>query len=157
MTPAPTYLELRELALDTPPIGDPPAGDDERSGVFGFVNEYQLHSKIYTISSFVTGDASVYLSQGGGYLGGVGVPNVASIGRETLPELEKIAQFMERTDSIELPKEGENIFYLLTHRGRLRRSARDITQDVKSIDFSLHAIGQAVITRMHDAKKPKTG
>lgn len=156
MQPKSEYLDLRKLAFETPRMGDPP--EDEREfGIYVFINENQRRSRIYTIRSFICGDASVYISEEGGYLGGIGVPDVSSVGRDTLPALEKIAQFMQRTDSIDLPEEGNGVFCLLTRRGRLRRSARNIEQNAKSLDFSLHLFGQALITRMHQAKMATVG
>lgn len=107
---------LRQLALSATPeqLGLPPSDETK---VFGIVMDWDLGDGIATVAAYKTGDASMYLSSGGGVIGGGQHINVreavfpyVQLGQEYISKTEKTA-------STPLPDKDCVRFYLLTNNG----------------------------------------
>ena len=73
---------------------------------------------IATIVSFETGDASMYLSSGGGVIGGIEHENVKKQAKDFVLLAQSYLDKTEKIDSIPLPDKDCIRFYLLTSAGK---------------------------------------
>ena len=110
------FNDLRQMALSATPeqLGLPTSDENK---VFGIVMDWDLGDGIATVAAYETGDASMYLSSGGGVIGGGQHDNVrqavfpyVQLGQEFLSE-------SKRTESTPLPGKDCVRFYLLTNKG----------------------------------------
>jgi hypothetical protein len=104
--------------------------------------DWGISSGTTTVVALSDGNASVYLSSGGGYMGGA--PSHASI-REAAQRMVALAAesqtLMRATNDYPLPKSGEVIFYLLTDAGVFTTSASE--EDLSSHRHPLSRLGDA--------------
>ena len=108
------YRGLRSEALSWKPsdIGLIPTGD-----AYGVVMDWGRPGGIATVTSFNSGDASLYLSTGGGVLGGVAHEPVRKAALSFVAEAAKRIPWMSPASEFPLPKIGWAYFHVLTGRG----------------------------------------
>lgn len=120
------YTDLRNIALSSTAeqIGvELPAGKGIK--VYGFVMDMDLGEGTATLASFLSGDASLYLSTGGGLIGGREHDNVSNATEVLIAKAGKYLSKAEKTTTTPLPsKDGVN-FYFLTDQG-IYRGQEDI-------------------------------
>lgn len=124
-SPETVYQGLRNMVL---------CGTRERFGLahtssptepWGVVMDWGVPSGTATVMALSDGSASIYLSSGGGYLGG---QNQESVKRSALHAIEVAREYpgqMQKTTDYILPATGEVIFYLLTDSGVLTASEKE--------------------------------
>ncbi len=96
-----------------------------------------------TVVALSDGHASIYLSNGGGYLGGS--QSHDSIRKAAQAAVTMAAEFqpqMRSTNTYPLPHRGEVIFYLLTDAGIFTASAPQ--QEMSSHQHKLSRLGDAM-------------
>lgn len=112
------YMEMREAALTVTPEQLGIDISEDSTFVYGIVMDWEIDdSTIATIVSFKTGDASLYLSSGGGIIGG-GQHDSANIASKKFVELGNnyIAEEVPVAKTT-LPIKNEILFYILTNKG----------------------------------------
>lgn len=140
-------LNLRELAFKTnitdlqsvQPIGD--------YGIFGAIMEMGHAQGFASVSSFITGDASIYFSNGGGMLGGINHQVVKNAALNFIQSSLNFITIFNKTKIHPFPKLDQTNFYILTKDGIYYTQA--ITNDLgnKRSELSpLFFAGQDVIT-----------
>jgi hypothetical protein len=80
---------------------------------FGLVIDLGLGGSIVTLSTLITGDISLYASDGGGTLGGLDEPEVKSAAVMAIKCAEAELATMTPTKTFPLPVAGQAVFYLL--------------------------------------------
>ena len=92
------YLGLRKLALETSPtmIGLP--SDLASSQPYGILMEIGLSNGVATLTSFASGDASLYFSRGGGILGGIADESIHNAAKRFVT---LVASYVDRMEPIE--------------------------------------------------------
>jgi hypothetical protein len=101
-----------------------------------------------TVVAISDGNASVYLSHGGGFIGGFAHESVRKAAQLTVAAANEIRPQMHPTTTYPLPQPGEVTFYALTDNGVFTASA--LEADLKSgrSPFSkLSNAAQEVITQ----------
>lgn len=138
-TPIPDqmYVELRtaalnrtasELELDVDPNSNQP---------YGVIMDWNVGQATSTIVSFATGDASMYYSSGGGWLGGYGVEKVNSASKEFIITASEYVNKLDKVSKYPMPPVGFMRFYILTPQGVYGSGEIDSDKLVKDgIDFS---------------------
>lgn len=118
------YQELRNQVLSgsrknfgLPPTKTP----DEPWGVIMDVTFDDGGS--YTVVSMIDGNASIYLSSGGGYIGGGDHKIVREAAQAMVTSAKRLQSKMTITTKFPLPKNGGTTFYVLTDKGILTASA----------------------------------
>lgn len=115
------YTDLRNMALSSTAeqVGvEIPAGKGIK--VYGFIMDMDLGEGTATLASFLSGDASLYLSTGGGLIGGREHDNVSDATEALIAKAGKYLSKAEKTTETPLPlKDGVN-FYFLTDEGIFR-------------------------------------
>jgi hypothetical protein len=112
------YEGLRGMALDVTPDHLQLTLPNDQTKVYGVVMDWDIGSGIATLISFETGDASMYLSSGGGMIGGGQHENVSKAVRAFV---DKAQTYLGKTNKIEktpLPDKNSVRFYLLTNKGK---------------------------------------
>ena len=125
-------------------------------GVYGVIIEMGYEKGFVTIAGFTSGDASIYFSTGGGFIGGVGKEPIKNAALNLVNTALNFVTDFEKTEQYPAPKFGQTNFYILTKDGLL-------TMEAKTNEFKpngphpltpLFAAGQDVITayRLTDKK-----
>ena len=86
--------------------------------VYGVVMDWNLGEGTATFVSFMSGDASMYTSTGGGVIGGVGHENVRKASIQFMKKGQNFVSKAQRSDDLSLPNSNSVKFFLLTTQGR---------------------------------------
>ncbi len=109
---------LRQMALDVTSEQLGIESTDDNTKAFGIVMDWDLGNGIATVSAFETGDASMYLSSGGGVIGGGQHENVRKAVFEYLKIGQKFLDKSTKTKETPLPEKNTVNFYFLTNKGK---------------------------------------
>ena len=138
-TPIPDqmYVELRtaalhrkasELGFDIEPNSNQP---------YGIIMDWNIGQATSTIVSFATGDASMYYSTGGGWLGGFGVEKVSSASKEFVIVAGEYVDKLNKVSDYPMPPVGFMRFYIITPQGVYGSGDVDNDKLMKDgVDFS---------------------
>ena len=110
------YEELRNKALKVSPK-DLGLSLNENTIVYGVVMDWEMGGAIATTVTYQTGDASLYLSSGGGVIGGGGHKNVNNAAKRFVNLAQTFINVALRTETTPLPEKNSVKFYLLTNKG----------------------------------------
>lgn len=114
------YLELRSMAMSVMP--DEIAMPDDAE-VFGVVMDTTYPNGTATLVAFADGSVSLYLSSGGGVIGGHAHEQVATAGRQLVAVAQThLADFATGTPD-ELPPPGWTVITARTRTGSLSTTA----------------------------------
>ncbi|THD67406.1 hypothetical protein E7Z59_07020 [Robertkochia marina] len=102
------YVTAEQLGIETP---------EGETKVYGIVMDWDLGDRIATVSAYETGDASMYLSSGGGVIGGGQHENVRQAVSPYIQLGQEFLSKSEQTKSTPLPDKGCVRFYFLTNNG----------------------------------------
>lgn len=150
-TPEELGATLRRKAFETRLETAPESGRGTPSS-YGLIYEFWQRDVLVTLAAFKTGDLSLYFSQGGGILGGIGHENVAQLVRKTMPLLGPLTPQLQRSDEIEPPRPGEMTFTVLTDQGRFRSRFDAMPErDIRNANFQLLALSQGLISELRKA------
>ena len=143
-----TYLGLRDQALRTnstaagQPSGEP--GDEP----FGVVTDLAFPNGTATVVAMIGGHASIYLSNGGGYIGGEGHDAIKKVARQVVQASRGVVAQMKATKDLTQPQPGRVQFYVLTSDGIVSTSAEEAgLQDTSQPLSKLYEAVQGVITQ----------
>lgn len=111
------FERLRNKAFTTTPEQLGLSLNPFETAVYGIVMDWGVEGATATTVSFGTGDASLYLSSGGGVIGGGKHPNVSHAAKKFV---EMAHSYLDKTSpntAMGLPILDEVRFYLLTNKG----------------------------------------
>jgi len=89
----------------------------DKTIVYGVIMDWEMGGATATTVSYQTGDASLYLSSGGGVIGGGQHQNVNSAARQFVSLAQTFLDKTTKTETTPLPSTDEVKFYLLTNKG----------------------------------------
>ena len=112
------YNGLRDMALNTTAAQLELNIAADQVLVYGVVMDWDLGEGIATLVSFSTGDASMYLSSGGGVIGGGPHENVSRAAKELVHKGQQYLSKMDPTTTTPQPDKSCVRFYLLTNKGK---------------------------------------
>ena len=143
------YQDLRAQALRVTP------GDlglqlrPDRQSVYGVVMDMGLPDGTATLAAYSTGDASLYLSSGGGMIGGGGHAKVRQAAQALMQVAESHLTSFSTTSAFDRPAGGRARFFLLTNRGVLAATVAEDEVDAGQAPLSpvWHA-AQQVLTEL---------
>ena len=95
------------------------------SGVWGVLMEIGYPDAAATLVALGDGTASLYLSSGGGVIGGGPHPSINEAARRLVGLAGGYTTKMSQTSDFPLPASGEVTFYVLTTKGVLKADARE--------------------------------
>lgn len=110
------YMEMRQIAFSAKAdqIGLEDIPDDK---VYGLITEMDMNPGSASVISFLTGDTSLYLSSGGGFIGAGQHEEVRKMVAEKVDGFQKYLSKAEKINNPELPIEGTVNFNFLTKNG----------------------------------------
>jgi hypothetical protein len=120
----------------------------EATKPWGVLMEMTYDEASVTVFALSDGNASIYLSTGGGFIGGIGQEPVRRAAIAMVQVAGTVASQMSPTDTFPLPDRGRTIFYLRTEAGVLTGTAteRELAQRRHPLS-PLFFAGQDVITQ----------
>ena len=108
---------LRNMAFSTTPerLGlSLPTG---KTTVYGVIMDWEMGGVTATTVSYQTGDASLYISTGGGVIGGGQHQNVNRAAKQFVSLAQTFLDKTTKTETTALPSTNEVKFFLLTNKG----------------------------------------
>lgn len=112
-----TFNDLRALALSATPGQLQLSLPLDKTIVYGVIMDWGIDTATATIVSYQTGDASMYLSSGGGVIGGGQHQNVNNAAIQFVSLAQSYLDKATKTETNSLPQQDEVKFYLLTNKG----------------------------------------
>ncbi len=112
------FEELRNLALTTTPEQLELKLPKDKTIVYAVVMDWHLGEGIATIPIFQTGDASMYLSSGGGIIGGGTHENVKKAAVAFIDKAQIYLDKATKTDTSSPAGANSVKFYFLTNKGK---------------------------------------
>jgi len=142
------YAGLRSMALGMTPeaLRLEGLGPDD---CYGILMETGYGEAVATLACFLSGDTSLYFSNGGGVIGAGEHPNVASAAKRFVSAGTNFVHEMRETTEYPLPTVGMTIFYVLAPRARHTFDApeADLGRGRSALSPLFHA-GHEVISKL---------
>jgi hypothetical protein len=111
------YEELRNMAFKVTPEQLALSLPTNKTIVYGVVMDWEMGGATATTVAYQTGDASLYLSSGGGVIGGGQHQNVNSASKQFVSLAQTFLDKTAKTEKTSLPTTNEIKFYFLTNKG----------------------------------------
>ena len=148
------YLGLRKQMLSITPEQIQLQLPKDREVAYGTVLEIQTGGGVATIIAFSTGDASMYISSGGGILGGATHESTKAAAIAFVNEAQKYFGQMPADTSTALPKTGHMKFFIMTnkHRYAIEAPADEVTA-TNGKWYGLFDKGNDLITQLRLSSK----
>jgi hypothetical protein len=139
--PGDVYLGLRSRILQSSrkQLGLPNTSSSTQP--WGILMDWGLPHGSATVVALSDGNASVYLSNGGGYIGGQSHDTIRKAAQKTVVVANEVEPQMHATTSYPLPRPGEVAFYALTDSGVFTASA--LEDDLKNGHSPLSKLANA--------------
>ena len=139
------YLGLRNLALQNPPTKIQGASTAKPGDPFAVLMDWGIPAGTATVAAYADGTASVYLSSGGGYLGGgQSHESIRNAAMKTVEIASELKSLMQPTTTYPLPQRGQVTFYLRTDAGVLTATASE--DDLRSHRNPFYKLGDSAQT-----------
>jgi hypothetical protein len=151
-TPQPShpevYLGLRNMMLQSSRVKFGIAPGSKPTQPYGVLMDWGVETGSATVVAIADGTASVYLSSGGGFLGGgQSHESIRGAAKRTVELADEVQPLMQPTTTYPLPKRGQVIFYVLTDSGVFTAGAsEDDLRGHRSPLFKLGDSAQTIIT-----------
>jgi hypothetical protein len=150
------YRELRGRALHADPgeVGLRPTGSLPR--VYGVLMDTGYPEGCATLLALADGTASLYLSSGGGFIGGGEHPQVAAAGRRFVQAAEQNLDRIPLARNATLPPVGRVVLRVLAYGGdhAFEASEDDLGEERHELSPLFYA-GQDVITAIREIEEAK--
>ena len=108
---------LRNMAFSSTPTELGLSLPIDKTIVYGVIMDWEMGGATATTIAYQTGDASLYLSSGGGVIGGGQHQNVNSAAKQFVSLAQKFLNKSTKTETTPLPDREMVKFYLLTNKG----------------------------------------
>lgn len=108
---------LRNMAFTTTPVQLGLSLPTDKPIVYGVIMDWEMGGATASMVTYQTGDASLYLSSGGGVIGGGQHQNVKSVAKQFVSLAQTFLDKTTKTETTPLPSTDEVKFYLLTNKG----------------------------------------
>lgn len=112
-----TFEELRNIAFKVTPEQLGISLSKDKTVVYGVIMDWEMGGATATTVAYQTGDASLYLSSGGGVIGGGQHENVNVAAKQFVNLAQTFLDKTVKSETTNLPEENQVAFYLLTSNG----------------------------------------
>jgi hypothetical protein len=149
------YTGLRNMALGMTPdmLG---LSGSLPNRPYAVITDISLENGVATVVAGLGGQASIYLSSGGGYIGGEGNANVRAAAKAAVEAADAALSEMHPTKEHPLPEQGNVTFYVLTTSGIMTAtSSESALRDTSQPLGHLYDAAQNVITQYRSLRRPK--
>jgi hypothetical protein len=110
------YSDMRKMAFSATSEQLGLTGID-KNDVYGIISEMDMDGATATVVTFSTGDTSLYLSTGGGFIGAGQHESVQKVVKKYVENGQKYTAKATKIDKAELPESGMTNFNFLTENG----------------------------------------
>ena len=110
------YTDMRNMAFSVTSEQLGLSGID-KNDVYGIISEMDIDGGSVTVVTYVTGDASIYLSSGGGFIGAGQHESVQKVVKKYVKNGQKYLMKATKAEKNDLPKSGMANFNFLTENG----------------------------------------
>jgi hypothetical protein len=150
------YVELRHRALHRSRVELGLPKPSEATRPWGVIMETTYEEASVTVFAVSDGNASIYLSTGGGYIGGVSHEAVRRAAVNMVRVAGTLASLLSPAETYPLPDRGRTIFYVRTEAGVLTGGATEAELGQRRHPLSeLFFAGQDVITQFRLVNEKK--
>jgi hypothetical protein len=140
---ASVYLGLRNLALQNPKIQG--FSTTKPGEPFLVLMDWDISPGTATVAAYDDGTASVYLSSGGGYIGGgESHESIRNAAMKTVEMASELRSLMQPTTTYPLPQRGQVTFYVRTDADVL--TATVLEDDLRSHRSPFYKLGDSAQT-----------
>lgn len=112
-----SFEGLRNMAFSATPEQLGLSLPTDKTVVYGLIMDWEMGGATASTVAYQTGDASLYLSSGGGVIGGGQHQNVNSAAKQFVTLAQTFLDKTTKTETTPLPSTDEVKFYLLTNKG----------------------------------------
>ncbi|NNT73260.1 hypothetical protein HKT18_13630 [Flavobacterium sp. IMCC34852] len=112
-----TFEDLRSMAFKVTPEQLGLSLSKDKTIVYGVVMDWEMGGATASTVAYQTGDASLYLSSGGGVIGGGQHENVNVAAKHFVNFAQTFLDKSIKSETTALPEKNQVIFYLLTNKG----------------------------------------
>ncbi len=112
-----TFEDLRNTAFKITPKELGLSLSKDKTIVYGVIMDWEMGGATVSTVTYQTGDASLYLSSGGGVIGGGQHQNVNIASKKFVNFAQTFLDKATKTETTALPESNEVIFYFLTNKG----------------------------------------
>ena len=112
------YKDLRNLAFNVTAEQIGVQSPADQTKIYGVIMDWDLGEGTATLVTFLSGDASLYLSSGGGVMGAGGHETVKQTVIAFITKAEKYLDKTIRAETTALPESDGVKFYFLTNKGK---------------------------------------
>ena len=112
-----TYEGLRNMAFTVSPDTLGLNLSKDKTEVYGVIMDWEMGGAVATTIAYMTGDASMYTSTGGGVIGGGQHQNVNSAAKQLIKVAQIYLDKAVKTETTPLPQTDNVKFYILTNKG----------------------------------------
>ncbi len=145
---------LRKQAFDATPKQLGLSLND--SEIYGIIMDWDLGNGIMSLITYKTGDASIYLSTGGGVIGGGQHENVSKAAKSLVNIAQKYIDKAQKVDSEPLPDKDCVRFYFMTAKGKYGVQEQiEKIENKSSIWIDLFEEANKVITELRETVDKK--
>lgn len=113
-----SFEGLRNMAFTPTPDQLGLSLPTDKDIVYGVIMDWEMGGSIATVVSYLSGDASLYLSSGGGVIGGGQHQNVNLEAKKFVQMAQNYLSKASKTEETTLPKSDAVKFYFLTNKGK---------------------------------------
>jgi hypothetical protein len=143
------YEGLRNMAFTATPAELGLSLPSDKTTVYGVVMDWEMGGATATTIAYQTGDASLYLSSGGGVIGGGQHQNVNSAAKQFVVLAQMFLDKATKTETTPLPDKNVVKFYLLSNKGvYVGQDEMKNFENSKSIWLGLFEEGNNVLTEL---------
>ena len=143
------FYGLRKLAIDMTPEDLGISLPADQTVVFGVVMDWGINGGTASTVAWQTGESSLYLSSGGGVIGGGQEPGIIKAAKLFVLVAQAFLEKAVKTETTPLPAEDEVKFYLLTNKGIYSGSEQMKNfEDSSSPWLKLFEEGNVVLTEL---------
>ena len=137
-----TYLGLRNMMLTGSRAKFSLAPTSSPTEPWGVVMDWGVDNGTATVVAMSDGSASVYLSSGGGFIGGIGQQPIRDAAKKAVSVAAEVQPQMNKTETFPLSETGNVRFYNLTDAGVYTTSAHQA--DLSKGDSPFSKLGNAM-------------
>ena len=114
------YLEMRKMALNVTAEQLGFKIPEDSIKVYGIITDLDMGGGTATVVTYLTGDASIYLSSGGGFIGAGQHESVQKVAKEFVDNGHLISFKGKTFENPDLPTNGNANFYFLSNKRNTR-------------------------------------
>lgn len=148
------FTSLRDMAFKVTPDQLGFKLPVEQTVVYGLIMDWEMGNATASTVAYQSGDASLYLSSGGGVIGGGKHPNVNKAAKEFVSTAQTFLDQTTQTETTALPSADQVIFYLLTNKGTyLGKEQMENFENNTSPWIRLFEEGNKVLNELHQTSQ----